>query len=165
LDSSAETVRQSVTFYLSEKSGGPQHFHGTEYDNQPQSARSTLELQSHMAVQVLQWLPQPASNDLDAKNRRQKTIRSNAARAAHAEVRRARMKQHEAAKHRDAAESRGNSHQPAECLTIMRVLPAGRIDPLNSFCRPFTPMEHFLLDHCVLSPIFVFPVERVLIKY
>jgi hypothetical protein len=102
----------------------------------------------------------------------QRRANSHAAREAHARARRLRAanyQAHNARKHgqdnqgQSMSRSKGppDSGQGLGLLieyglneetsvtpTPMSLLPADRRDPFGSFVKPFTPREHFLLDHC-----------------
>ena len=94
----------------------------------------------------------------------QRRIHSHAAREAHARTRRLRVMEHQA--YRSAQQSKDgdkennmalanrNPVQP-ELLVVpspVSLLASDRRDPFMSFANPFTPIEHFLFQHCESEP-------------
>jgi hypothetical protein len=97
----------------------------------------------------------------------QQRVHSHAARTAHAKARRLRIIDHQAGKAKQVAEAsqeveergstpRGNllsisggiEMEKSVLFSPASLLAADRRDPFSSFARSFTPIEHFLLDHC-----------------
>ncbi|KAF2650307.1 hypothetical protein K491DRAFT_667425 [Lophiostoma macrostomum CBS 122681] len=90
------------------------------------------------------------------KKRQQRVVHSNAARAAHAEARRRRTVKYQAAKARERSQQLVSPPEGVVVpspLQISSLLPAGRTDPFASCVRPFTPVEHFLLDHFITAVV------------
>lgn len=93
----------------------------------------------------------------------QRKVHAHAARAAHARARRLRTIEYQASKAVQKPEPEDQETKPPSCNplesgnmalpSLLRFLAADRRDPFSCFARAFTPVEHFLLDHCKSSPL------------
>lgn len=122
--------------------------------NLPAAMPAVAVSPSTMSPRAMQFVHQShPDEDAMTKKRQKQIVRSNAARKAHAEARRARTMQYQARKAQAESQMEvkeiANKETPIE---LSRLLPSCRTDPFMSFVHPFKPIEHFLLDHCMFEP-------------
>jgi hypothetical protein len=105
-----------------------------------------------MSSRELPFIHHSSSGKVSSTKRQRQIVHSNAARAAHAETRRLRISRYQVAKAQERSKlvDLESGSDAVAAPRIVKLLSASRKDPFTSFVRQFNPVEHFLLDHCML---------------
>jgi hypothetical protein len=119
-----------------------------------------------MSSRELPFIHHSSSADASSTKRQRQIVHSNAARSAHAEARRLRTIRYQVSKAQERSKvvDLESGFDASAAPRIVKLLSASRKDPFTSFVRPFEPVEHFLLDHCML-PRICKCVKQFLIHY